>query len=80
MQADGPLSCFLNTCNLDLGRRARETLQRIRNMFRDNKAATAIEYGLVAALIDVAAIAAMQGFGNQLKKAFTNVSSNVKVG
>ena len=45
---------------------------------RDTRAATAIEYGLIAALIAVAAIAAMQGLGNQLKKTFTNVSTNMK--
>jgi pilus assembly protein Flp/PilA len=45
---------------------------------RDKKGATAIEYGLIAALIAVAAIAAMQGLGNQLTTTFTNVSSNMK--
>lgn len=45
---------------------------------RDTRAATAIEYGLIAALIAVAAIAAMQGLGNRLKTTFTNVSSNMK--
>ncbi len=49
----------------------------IRKIFRDNKAATAIEYGLIAALIAVAAIAAMQGLGNSLKKTFTNVSGTL---
>lgn len=48
-------------------------------MLRETRAATAIEYGLIAALIAVAAIAAMQGLGNQLKKTFNNVSSNMKV-
>lgn len=47
-------------------------------VLRNNKAATAIEYGLIAALIAVAAIAAMQGLGNRLKTTFTNVSSNMK--
>lgn len=47
-------------------------------LLRNNKAATAIEYGLIAALIAVAAIAAMQGLGNRLKTTFTNVSSNMK--
>lgn len=47
-------------------------------MLRETKAATAIEYGLIAALIAVAAIAAMQGLGNQLKKTFGNVTSNMK--
>lgn len=50
----------------------------IRKLFRDNRAATAIEYGLIAALIAVAAISAMQGLGNNLKKTFNNVSSNLK--
>jgi pilus assembly protein Flp/PilA len=48
------------------------------DMLRDTRAATAIEYGLIAALIAIAAIVAMQGLGNQLKKTFTNVSSNMK--
>ena len=47
---------------------------------RDTKGATAIEYGLIAALIAVAAIAAMQGLGNQLKRTFSNVSTNMKAG
>ena len=45
---------------------------------RDEAGATAIEYGLIAALIAVAAIAAMQGLGNQLKTTFGNVSTNMK--
>ena len=47
-------------------------------MIRDTRAATAIEYGLIAALIAVAAISAMQGLGNQMKKTFGNVTSNMK--
>ena len=50
----------------------------IRKLFRSRKGATAIEYGLIAALIAVAAISAMQGLGNQLTKTFTNVSDNMK--
>lgn len=50
----------------------------IRKLARDHRAATAIEYGLIAALIAVAAIGAMQGLGNRLKTTFTNVSSNMK--
>ena len=37
-----------------------------KNLLRDEAGATAIEYGLIAALIAVAAITAMQGLGNQL--------------
>ncbi|WP_294287363.1 Flp family type IVb pilin [uncultured Sphingomonas sp.] len=53
-------------------------MQKIRNFLKNSKGATAIEYGLIAALIAVAAIAAMQGLGNNLKKTFENVSSNMK--
>ena len=49
-----------------------------RKFIKNNKGATAIEYGLIAALIAVAAIAAMQGLGNQLNKTFGNVTSNMK--
>lgn len=53
-------------------------MKMIRKMFADKKGATAIEYGLIAALIAVAAIAAMQGLGNKLTTTFNNVSSNMK--
>ena len=49
-------------------------MQFIKNLVRDEAGATAIEYGLIAALIAVAAIAAMQGLGNQLSSTFTTVS------
>ncbi len=52
-------------------------MQKIRHLIRNNKAATAIEYGLIAALIAVAAIAAMQGLGNSLKNTFSNVSGTM---
>jgi pilus assembly protein Flp/PilA len=52
-------------------------MQKIRHFIRNNKAATAIEYGLIAALIAVAAIAAMQGLGNALKTTFNNVSDTM---
>ena len=47
-------------------------------LWRDTRAATAIEYGLIAALIAVAAIAAMKGLGSKLTTTFNNVSSNMK--
>lgn len=53
-------------------------MMKIRNFLKNSKGATAIEYGLIAALIAVAAIAAMQGLGKSLKSTFTNVSSNMK--
>ena len=53
-------------------------LHRLQALAGDDDAVTAIEYGLIAALIAVAAIAAMQGLGNQLNKTFGNVTSNMK--
>ena len=50
-------------------------MQFIRKLIRDKKGATAIEYGLIAALIAVAAITAMQGLGTSLNSTFTNVST-----
>jgi pilus assembly protein Flp/PilA len=44
---------------------------------RDEAGATAIEYGLIAALIAVAAIAAMQGLGTSLKTTFNSTSSSM---
>lgn len=44
-------------------------------LIKNEKGATAIEYGLIAALIAVAAIGAMSGIGNSLNNTFTNVSS-----
>ena len=52
-------------------------MQTIRKFIKNNKAATAIEYGLIAALIAVAAIAAMQGLGKTLKSTFNNVNTSM---
>ena len=47
-------------------------------LLRDSRGATAIEYGLIAALIAVAAITAMTSIGSKLGSTFNNVSSNLK--
>ncbi len=44
-------------------------------IFKNEKGATAIEYGLIAALIAVAAIGAMTSVGKSLSSTFTNVST-----
>jgi len=46
----------------------------------DESGATAIEYGLIATLIAVAAIAATQGLGTQLKATFTKSSTEMAKG
>lgn len=46
---------------------------------RNQRGATAIEYGLIAALIAVAAIGAMSSLGKNVSNTFTNVSNNLNV-
>jgi pilus assembly protein Flp/PilA len=55
-------------------------MQTIRKIFKNKKGATAIEYGLIAALIAVAAIGAMTALGNKLGTTFNAVASNMKTG
>lgn len=47
----------------------------IRKMFKNEKGATAIEYGLIAALIAVAAIAALGAVGDELNTTFEAVNT-----
>jgi len=47
------------------------------NLLLDETGATAIEYGLIAALIAVAAIAAMQLVGTSLTSVFDSVASDL---
>ena len=46
-------------------------------ILRDQRGATAIEYGLIAALVSVAAIAALQGVGSQLNSTMTYSKSKM---
>ena len=52
-------------------------MSKFLKLIKDNKGATAIEYGLIAALIAVAAIAAMQQVGTKLNTTFNNVSNSL---
>lgn len=49
----------------------------IRKLLSNSKGATAIEYGLIAALIAVAAITAMSSLGSRLGSTFNNVSAKL---
>ncbi len=49
----------------------------MKRFLKDESGATAIEYGLIAALIAVAAIAAMQSIGTKLGTTFNNVSDSL---
>jgi pilus assembly protein Flp/PilA len=48
-------------------------------LFHDESGATAIEYGLIAALVSVAAIAALTAMGSSLDAMFTSVANVVGV-
>ena len=52
-------------------------MKLIRKMLKDTKGATAIEYGLIAALIAVAAITAMTALGTQLNNTLTKVKTEM---
>ena len=52
-------------------------MSKILKLFKNEKGATAIEYGLIAALIAVAAITAMQSVGSKLGTTFNNVSEEL---
>ena len=52
----------------------------LRNLKNDEAGATAIEYGLIAALIAVAAITALTSLGGNLSATFDNVSTEVGKG
>ena len=50
----------------------------INDFCRDESGATAIEYGLIAALVSVAAIAALEQMGTSLVSIFGKVSSELQ--
>jgi len=52
-------------------------MAKLVKLLRNAEGATAIEYGLIAALIAVAAIGAMQGIGTKLNSTFNNVSGQL---
>jgi len=52
-------------------------MQFMKTLRRNKKGATAIEYGLIAALIAVAAITAMSGLGSQLSSTFNKTKDTM---
>lgn len=52
-------------------------MNMIKKLIRNSKGATAIEYGLIAALIAVAAITALTSVGSKLGNTFNNVSNKL---
>ncbi len=52
-------------------------ISAIRTFLIDESGATAIEYGLIAALISIAAIAAMDSMGDTLQTLFGSIAGDV---
>lgn len=52
-------------------------IKHIRNFARDDSGATMIEYGLIAALVAVAAIVALESLGTSISGMFTAVSTKL---
>jgi pilus assembly protein Flp/PilA len=49
----------------------------VANLIKDESGVTAIEYGLIAALVAVAIIAAVTTLGHSLSSLFTGISSSL---
>lgn len=53
---------------------------RLRCLLADNAGATAIEYGLIVALIAIAIITSVQGLGNEIGTTFTGIENKMAEG
>jgi pilus assembly protein Flp/PilA len=52
-------------------------MSTFRRFVKDDSGATAIEYGLIAALVSVAIIVALGTLGNNLRNTFNTVAENL---
>ncbi|KVL29058.1 pilus assembly protein [Burkholderia territorii] len=52
-------------------------IQKIRGFVKDEQGVTAIEYGLIAALIAVGLVAALTLVGNDLKTVFNTIADDL---
>ncbi len=53
-------------------------MKHFSNLLRDESGATAIEYGLIAALVSIAAIVGLKLLGGQLQTTFNNVGEELQ--
>lgn len=53
-------------------------MKNILRFLKSEEGATVIEYGLIAALISIAGIAAMTSLGTTLSNVFSNVSTDLR--
>ncbi len=91
MGAGSQPACARYSCELPISELVRTALRRsqgskfnyeamrlVIKFFKDENAATAIEYGLIAAGIAVAIIAVVKGVGTKLNTTFSSVSTALK--
>ncbi len=52
-------------------------MESIREFFKDDSGASAVEYGLLVALIAVVMIAGVTALGTNLKTTFTNTAAKI---
>jgi len=53
-------------------------VRKLKAFLKDENAATAIEYGLIAAGISIAIISVVKGLGTKLNTTFSSISSQLK--
>jgi pilus assembly protein Flp/PilA len=63
-----------------MGEVGTDFIEYVVQVLADSSGATAIEYGLIAALIAIAAVGAMSGLGSQISKTFNNASTTMSQG
>jgi pilus assembly protein Flp/PilA len=62
----------------EVGDIVRRMIALVRNFWADETAATAIEYGLIAAGISLAIIAVVNGIGSKLNTKFASINTSLK--
>ncbi len=72
------LNIRMNTGTLHFYVELEIDMKFIAKVLKDEEGATAIEYGLIAALIAVAAIVAMNNLGKNLTNTFNKVNNSLK--
>ena len=75
------LACYLRVLSASRSRETEEVITMIqvfKNFIADESGATAIEYGLIAAGISLAIIAAVNGIGTKLNTKFSSINTSLK--
>ena len=71
-----PVSEFTNALELLLTTSG--MVEKLKSFLKDQTAATAIEYALIAAGISIVIVAAVNGIGTKLNTTFSSVSTQLK--